>query len=58
VGACGYALSYLILNGLATRGSWLLGHMSGVGNPQAWLLGARVSAEPGLEEELDRADRW
>jgi hypothetical protein len=50
VSACGYVLSCLILNDIATRGSWLLGHFPGTGNPQTWLLRAWARAEPGHKE--------
>jgi hypothetical protein len=58
VGACGYILSCLALNGLTTRGSWFWGHLPGTDNPQARLLGNWVCAESELKEELDQADRW
>jgi hypothetical protein len=55
---CGYILFYLALNGLATQGSRLLGHLPGTGNPQAWLSGARARTELGHKVELDQEDRW
>jgi hypothetical protein len=53
VGVCGYILSCLVLNGLATRGSRLWGHLPDNDNPQVWLPMARVCVESGLEKELD-----
>jgi hypothetical protein len=58
IGVCGYVLSCLALNGFATWGHQLLGHLLSSGNLQAWLPKAWVHAEPGHKEELDRAHRW
>jgi hypothetical protein len=57
-GICGYVSNCLALNGLATQGSRLLGHLPGTGNPQVWLPRAQTRVELGHKEELDRADRW
>jgi hypothetical protein len=52
VGTCGYIFSYPALNGLAARGSWLLGHLLGTGNPQASLPRVRACAEPDHKEKF------
>jgi hypothetical protein len=56
VDAYGYLLYCLALYGLATRGSRLLGHVTGTSDPKAWLPGVRAHAELGQKEELDQAD--
>jgi hypothetical protein len=44
-------LSCVALNGLAARGSRLLGHLPGTGDHQVWLSGARACAESSHEED-------
>jgi hypothetical protein len=47
VGACGYIMSCLALNGTASRGSDSNGAYPVPKNPRAWLPGAWVRAKPG-----------
>jgi hypothetical protein len=58
VGDCGYVLSCLALNGVASRGPGSRGAYPVLENPQAWLLGSRVCAESEREDKADWADRW
>jgi hypothetical protein len=58
VGTYGYVMSCLVVNGAASRGCRFRGHLSGTGNSWAWLLRARVHAEPGHTEELLSANKW
>jgi hypothetical protein len=58
VGTCGYVLSCLVLNVLATQGPPTLGPLARyLEYPRTWLLGARAHAQPGCEDKLDWADR-
>jgi hypothetical protein len=50
VGAYGYFLSFLALNGATPRGPGSSGTYPVLENPQAWLLGAQACAESGYEE--------
>jgi hypothetical protein len=58
VGACGYVLSWLALNGAATLRLSSSGAFQVPENPWAWLLGAWACVELGYEEELQQGDTW
>jgi hypothetical protein len=57
VGARGYVMSCLALNGAASRGTGSSGAYLVLENPRAWLPGALACAEPGYKEELQWAGR-
>jgi hypothetical protein len=51
MGACGYILSCLALNGLASRGPRPLGQLPGAIDPHVWLLRASGSTTEGCTTE-------
>jgi hypothetical protein len=58
VGACGYILSCLALNGAPSQGPSSSGAYLILVNPQEWLPEALVCVEPHYDEKLQWVDRW
>jgi hypothetical protein len=58
VGACGYVLSCLTLNGVASRGPGHMGHLPDAREPPGMATGAQLVVESDMRNKADWADSW